>query len=801
MPDEGATSRTTTWARFFVVALATLLIPRRDRVQMAAIICFSHLRWNFVFQRPQHLMVRFAETYKVFFFEEPVDAAPGENPTLREFVHQPSGVRVLTPVLPPGDEVERRDGTRQLLDAFVQVENIELPILWYYTPLMRAFSAHIQTCCIVYDCMDELANFKGASPVLRHSEAELLEAANVVFTGGASLYESKRTRHHNVRLFPSSVDVQHFKKARSIAGERADMQPEIPRPRFGFAGVIDERMDLQLLAGVADARPHWSWIIVGPVVKIDPASLPQRPNIFYLGPKKYEELPNLLATWDAGIMPFAINDSTRFISPTKTPEYFAAGLPVVSTPIVDVLRRYGNLLGLRVASKVSEFIVACEQALHLGTQGGKWLDDADRVLALDSWDSTAAEMRTAIARCSVPTPQAVRDLRAPHIAQHSPLYDYLVVGAGFAGSVLAERLARENNRRVLVIDKRAHVGGSAYDEHDDAGILVQKYGPRPLHTNSRRLLAYLSRFTEWRPYEHRVLAAVNGKLVPIPINRTTINNLYGLNLATEFEVSHFLQSKAVPMADIKSSEDLLLATVGRELYETLFRDYTNKKWGMPASQLDKSIAADIQTRTNTDDRYYTDKYQFMPLFGYTRMIENMLSHDLITTLTGVDFASLQHEGLARHVIYSGPVDEYFNYRFGPLPYRSATFKHVTLDQPRFQPAGVVNYPSANVPYTRITEYTHFTGQRNPRTSLSYEYPASNGDVYYPIPSPANVALHKRYVQLARTLDDVTFVGRLGLYRNYSTDEVVAQSLMAHQRLEEDPAKVPFRENLMVRAYV
>ncbi|MDQ6612275.1 MAG: UDP-galactopyranose mutase, partial [Gemmatimonadota bacterium] len=711
-------------------------------------------------------MVRFAETHRVFFFEEPIDAAVGESANIREFVHQPSGVRVLTPVLPAGDESARREGTRQLLDAFISAENITQPILWYYTPLMRSFSAHLDACCVVYDCMDELANFKGAPPELRDSEAALLEAANVVFTGGASLYESKRSRHHNVRLFPSSVDVDHFKKARSIAGERADMQPEMPRPRFGFAGVIDERMDLQLLAGVADARPHWSFVMVGPVVKIDPATLPVRANIFYLGSKKYEELPNLLATWDAGIMPFAINEATRFISPTKTPEYFAAGLPVVSTPIVDVLRRYGNLLGLRVASKVSEFALACEQALQLGTHGGKWLDDADRVLALDSWDSTANEMRTAIARCISPTPQAVRDLRAPHISQHSPMYDYLVVGAGFAGSVLAERLARENNRRVLVIDKRPHVGGSAYDEHDDAGILVQKYGPRAFHTNSRRLLAYLSRFTEWRPYEHRVLAAVGGKLVPIPINRSTINTLYGLNLATEFEASHFLQSKAMPMADISSSEDLLLATVGTDLYETFFRDYTSKKWGVPASQLDKSLAADVQTRTNTDDRYYTDKFQCMPLFGYTRMIENMLSHDLITVLTGVDHASVQPEGLARHTIYSGPIDEYFNHRFGALPYRSATFKHVTLDQPRFQPAAVVNYPAADVPYTRITEYTHFTGQRNPRTSLSYEYPTSTGDVYYPMPSPANAALHKRYVQLARTLDDVTFVGRLGLYRNY-----------------------------------
>ena len=506
------------------------------------LLCFSHLRWDFVFQRPQHLMSRFARSHRVIVWEEPEDAAEGAPSTLRIRTCADTGVIVATPQLPPGTgKAEQEPVLRALLDDFVAGEQGPI-VRWYYTPMMLTFSRHVAATCTVYDCMDELANFRFAPPELLPLEQELLDSADVVFTGGFSLYEAKRNRHPNVHPFPSSVDRRHFGRARAEIEAPAD-QRDIPGPRLGYYGVIDERLDLALLASLADAHPDWSIVMVGPVVKIDPADLPTRPNIHYLGGKSYEELPTYLAGWDVALMPFAINDATKFISPTKTPEYLAGGKPVVSTAITDVERHYGALQGVFIADDAAEFIAGCERALALESEG-EWLSEVDLLLANLSWDITQARMAGLMAE--VISAQDEQPARAPQPAVE-PDYDYVVVGAGFAGAVLAERLASQHDARVLVIDRRPHVAGNAYDRLNDAGILIHQYGPHIFHTNSDEVLAYLSQFTEWRPYEHRVLAHVRDQLVPIPINRTTLNKLFGLDLSTEAEAEAFLASRAEPV--------------------------------------------------------------------------------------------------------------------------------------------------------------------------------------------------------------------------------------------------------------
>jgi UDP-galactopyranose mutase len=365
-------------------------------------------------------------------------------------------------------------------------------------------------------------------------------------------------------------------------------------------------------------------------------------------------------------------------------------------------------------------------------------------------------------------------------------YDYLIVGAGFAGSVLAERLASQHGARVLLIDRRPHVGGNAYDEPNEAGILYHKYGPHIFHTNSEVVVDYLSQFTEWRPYEHRVRARVRGQLVPIPINRTTLNMLFGLDLKTDEEAAEYLASRAEPVDEIATSEDVVINAVGRELYELFFRGYTRKQWGLDPSELDKQVTSRIPTRTNTDDRYFSDTFQAMPLHGYTKMFEKMLDHPLIEVRTGAEFAELKdrtHE-MAEHIIYTGPIDEYFDFRFGKLPYRSLRFDHQTLQQEQFQPVAVVNYPDETVRYTRISEYKHLTGQQSPVTTITYEYPSAEGDPYYPIPRPENQELFKRYEALADATGGVTFVGRLATYRYYNMDQIVGQALATFRRIDE-----------------
>jgi UDP-galactopyranose mutase len=358
------------------------------------------------------------------------------------------------------------------------------------------------------------------------------------------------------------------------------------------------------------------------------------------------------------------------------------------------------------------------------------------------------------------------------------------VGAGFAGSVLAERLAAGLGKRVLVVDRRPHIGGNAYDYHDEAGILIHRYGPHIFHTNSKRIVDYLSRFTEWRPYEHRVLAEVDGQQLPIPINMTTLNRLYDLDLKTEEEAAAFLASRAEKVEDIRTSEDVVINQIGRELYEKFFRGYTRKQWGLDPSQLDKMVTSRVPTRTNEDDRYFTDTFQQMPLHGYTRMFEKMLDHPNIKVMINTDYREIRDEVQYEHLVYCGPIDEYFDYRFGKLPYRSLQFEHKSLDQEQFQAVGVVNYPSEEVPYTRISEYKHLTGQVHQKTSVTYEYPAAEGDPYYPIPRPENAELYKRYQQLADKTPNVTFLGRLGTYKYYNMDQVVGQALALYKRIEE-----------------
>ncbi len=369
-------------------------------------------------------------------------------------------------------------------------------------------------------------------------------------------------------------------------------------------------------------------------------------------------------------------------------------------------------------------------------------------------------------------------------------YDYLIVGAGFAGSVLAERLAAEHGASILLIDRRTHIGGNAYDELDAAGILYHKYGPHIFHTNSEQVFDYLSRFTEWRPYEHRVLAQVRGQLVPIPINRTTLNLLFDAGLETDDDAASFLAARAEPVETITTSEDVVVNAVGRELYELFFRGYTRKQWGLDPSDLDRSVTARIPTRTNTDDRYFADTFQAMPKNGYTAMFENILANPLIERRLGTDYRDVRDEVEFDHLIFTGPVDEYFDFRFGKLPYRSLRFDHQTHDQAQFQSVGTVNYPAEDVPYTRISEYKHLTGQESDRTTITYEYPAAEGDPYYPIPRPENQELFKRYEALADATEGVTFVGRLATYRYYNMDQIVGQALATFRRLDERRTRKP-----------
>lgn len=759
-----------------------------------ALLVFSHLRWHFVTQRPQHLLRRASLSRPVIFWEEPYlfsgEDIPVDLPQQGrlEIIPLPEtpGAMVVRPHLLLDDAVETNQ--RHLLDSFLAARKVTRFDTWYYTPMALAFSAHLKPEVTVYDAMDELSAFAGAPPELLERERMLFGRADVVFTGGHSLYEHKRTQHRNVHAFPSSIEVSHFAQALTAQQDPAD-QANIPHPRVGFYGVLDERFDAALMAEVARLRPEMQFVLIGPIVKIDPKSLPSSSNVHLLGGKSYNELPSYLAGWDAAMLPFALNESTRFISPTKTPEYLAAGKRVVSTPIRDVVEDYGRHGLVEIAATAEEFAAALDRALASGPDPA-WSKAVQQKLATSSWDSTWAamshEIEAARRKKNVIPQFEVVSLKIPIAPRET--YDYLVVGAGFAGAVVAERLAAGLGKRVLVIDKRPHIAGNAFDYYNDDGLLVHLYGPHIFHTQSEKVFDYLSQFTEWRSYEHKVLASVDGKQVPIPINLDTINQLYGLDLDAA-GMEQFLAGRAEHPGEIRTSEDIVVSKVGRELYEKFFRNYTRKQWGVDPSQLDSSVAGRIPVRLNQDDRYFSDTFQVMPLEGYTKMFERMLSHPKITLSLGVEYRDVMAQYPHAKTVYTGPIDEFFDYRFGRLPYRSLRFEHETHHQEQYQPVGVVNYPNEH-PYTRITEFKHLTGQEHAKTSIVYEHPMAEGDPYYPIPRPENASLYELYREQAENTPGVYFCGRLANYKYFNMDQVVAQALHLYRNIAEEEQVAP-----------
>ena len=360
------------------------------------------------------------------------------------------------------------------------------------------------------------------------------------------------------------------------------------------------------------------------------------------------------------------------------------------------------------------------------------------------------------------------------------MFDFLIVGAGFSGSVIAERLASQLDKKVLLVDRRPHIAGNAYDYYDDAGVLIHKYGPHIFHTNSKDVFDYLSHFTVWRQYQHWVKANVDGQLVPMPINLDTINQLYGLNL-NSMQVEEFFASQAEKVDEIRTSEDVVVSKIGRELYQKFFQGYTRKQWALDPSELDASVTSRVPTRTNRDARYFTDTYQAMPRHGFTRMFENILDHDNIKVLLNCDYREVMDFVPYKNIVYTGPVDEFFDYRFGKLPYRSIDFKFESYDQEQYQVAPVINYPN-DYAYTRITEFKYLTGQEHRKTSIVYEYPTADGDPYYPIPRPENAEVYKQYQSLSSEQKNVWFVGRLATYKYYNMDQCVAQALATYKKI-------------------
>ncbi|MDB5380447.1 MAG: UDP-galactopyranose mutase [Rhodospirillales bacterium] len=740
------------------------LIKKNPRAKESPLVCFSHLRWHSVFQRPQHLMSRFARERSVYFFEE---AMEGSTPTLSRSVDAETGVQVITPVLPDPNDTRM---LRNLLDQLLL--EIGPATAWYYTPVARKFSAHVDWRAVVFDCMDELSAFRHAAAELKTLEQDLMRAADVVFAGGTSLYEARKNSHANIHCFPSGVDLAHFMGARGGLTEPVD-QVALKGPKIGYFGVIDERLDMSLISAVAEARPAWNIVMIGPVAKLQPSELPKASNIHWLGARDYSSLPAYLAHWDVALMPFALNEATRYISPTKAPEYLAGGKRVVSTAIADVVRRFEGMTPVSIAHDAQGFIAAINAALvHEGTAD---FDRVDDLLATISWDGIFASMSQLV--------NSSENRRPASPAIHSrsaKLADTLIVGAGFAGSVMAERLASAG-QRVFVIDKRPHIAGNAYDEYDSAGLLVHRYGPHIFHTNSDEVLRYLSRFTQWRPYEHRVLSQTQHGLLPMPINRTTLNRVFDKQLKDDAETAAFLASLAEPMGEITCAKDFVISSVGRELYEKLFYGYTVKQWGVDPSELASSVTARVPTRTSDDDRYFLDRHQCMPFHGYTRMFENILDHPNITVLTSTDYADMPRERFG-HMIFTGPVDQYFGQRYGELSYRSLIFEHETRAVEFAQPVGTINFPSLETPYTRVTEFKHMTGQTHRQTSLCFERSSAEGEPYYPVPNPKNHALYKRYEALADAEPNVTFLGRLGTYRYMNMDQVVGQALASARRM-------------------
>jgi UDP-galactopyranose mutase len=728
------------------------------------LIVFSHLRWTFVWQRPQHLISRMSLGGRIWFVEEPTEADVDEprlcleqhGNVTRVYLEIPRQGRSHVDFGDPGAECY----SDHLEALFRQVSD---PVVWLYTPMALELAKDRQPSMLIYDVMDDLASFKNAPEPLVLRFRQALAAARIVFTGGRSLFHKVvKQRPDLTYLFPSGVEPEHYEAAVALREPRE-------QPVAGYVGVIDERLDLSLVEDLARRLPDWQIQMVGPVLKIDAEDLPQAPNLSYPGQVQYSDLPQVMSGFDVGIMPFALNDATRSISPTKTLEYLAAGLPVVSTRVPDVVADYTGVVGL--ADDGAGFADACIASLC--EPDGERRARVAPILASQHWDAIAQQMQALIVEQMSGSAKSRRSAPAQG-------FDYLVVGAGFAGSVLAERLANESGKRILVVDKRNHIGGNAYDCYDESGILIHKYGPHIFHTNSKEVFDYLSQFTSWRRYEHRVKASVDGRLVPIPINLDTINELYGMNL-TARDVDEFFKSVAEPVEHCLTSEDVVVSKVGRELYEKFFRNYTRKQWGYDPSELDASVTSRVPTRTNRDDRYFTDTYQAMPAQGYTRMFERMLDHPNIKVMLNTDYREIQDQVDWGEMIYTGPVDEFFNNRLGKLPYRSLEFKFETYDVDRHQEAPVVNYPNEH-PYTRVTEFKYLTGQECAKTTVVYEFPRAEGDPYYPVPRPENAELYRRYKALAQATPGVHFVGRLATYKYYNMDQVTAQALSVHRRI-------------------
>jgi UDP-galactopyranose mutase len=427
------------------------------------------------------------------------------------------------------------------------------------------------------------------------------------------------------------------------------------------------------------------------------------------------------------------------------------------------------------------------QSSNIKNESTTWVNKVEKMLGKDGWDKTWGQIKNMFGNTSeyngnLFADSIERKINIQAKGSATLLFDYLIVGAGYAGSVLAERLANDG-KKILIIDKRNHIAGNAYDHYNEDGILVHKYGPHIFHTNSKDVFDYLSNFTKWRNYEHRVLASVDGMLVPMPINLDTINNLYGFKF-NAFELDDYFNSVAEHRSPILTSEDVVISKVGKDLYEKFFKGYTNKQWGLDPSQLNASVTARVPTRTNRDDRYFTDTYQAMPLNGYTQMFSKMLSHPNIKIMLNTDYKDIINLIPFKEIIYTGPIDEFFNYKFGKLPYRSLEFVFETLDVQTFQKVGTINYPNEHK-FTRITEFKYLSGQQHPKTTLVYEYPQAEGDPYYPIPQKENFDLYTKYEKLAKeTRPDVHFVGRLATYKYYNMDQVVAQALAVYKKIKK-----------------
>lgn len=363
-------------------------------------------------------------------------------------------------------------------------------------------------------------------------------------------------------------------------------------------------------------------------------------------------------------------------------------------------------------------------------------------------------------------------------------YDYLVVGAGFAGAVLAERLASQAGKTCLVVEKRPHIAGNAYDAHDKAGILLHAYGPHYFRTNSERIVQYLSRFTEWHPVEYKILSWTDGRYWQFPINLNTFEQLIG-HPSTSGEMEAALAAWRVPVEHPENSEEMIVSQVGWELYEKFFKNYTRKQWRRDPRELDASVCGRIPIRTNRDDRYLSEKFQALPREGYTKMFGKMLAHPNITVLLNTDYRQVLAQTRFGHLIYTGPIDDYFDYCFGPLPYRSLRFEPETVETEFFQPAVQINYPNDH-DFTRIVEIKHATGQKIARTTIVREYPAdyeAGREPYYPVPAPDARALYEKYALLAAPLRNVSFVGRLATYRYYNMDQVVGMALAEFENLK------------------